>query len=528
MTTELRSVKASLVLPFNQRRISPQPYYLENLGIQYVASSLLSAGVDCGVLDADGARMTEAETVAAIEADHPTLIGFSLSIDTAESVFRMCKELRSRNPEVLICLGGQHATYFASDILSQEPSVDFVVLGEGEETMVQVCRSLETESQLPRLERGLAFREAGGVFCGPPALLSDGLDSYPNPERSILGRLRESRQYAMPLILTSRGCPNRCSFCSSHDYFGGVWRTRSPLRVVDEMEEICEAYGYSHFYFADDQILGRGAEDKSHLVEIVAEILHRRLHVRFDLYSFVMMRADFHRVLTAQELADLRLAGFKDIFVGFESGSDKELALFTKGFRGSDYVDTLALKDRFFLEGGFILFHPYTTLDTLRADAQLIQALGVPLWGYYSKRLVPYPGTKLFDKLVREDKLLESDYKTIRYELSDPQVRSIHDAVGKVEMLMGDADDRVFEVVDAYQKARLSERAAGDKFVNDTSRLTEAMSDLSRFYHESFLALLNDSGSDSLVGRIANEAEERVSSVTTEYGVLHKHGVPIG
>ena len=485
-----------LVLPYNDRRISPQPYYLENLGIQQVASYLQSTGIDCRVVVADGADLSEEATLSTVMKNTPILVGFSLSVDTSESVFGMCEMLRRHHPEVMICLGGQHATFFARDILEHEPCVDFVVMGEGEETMDRLCQGLATGETLPQFDEGLAYRRGSVVIETKRVLLRKDLDHYPNPERSVLRTLSDRGDYAMPMILTSRGCPNRCAFCSSHDFFGGLWRTRNAQAVVDEMELICENFGFTHFYFVDDQILGRGAKDKSHLMGIVSEILRRNLHQRYDLYSFVMMRADFHRVLTDQELQRFRVAGFKDIFIGFESGSDEELKLFAKGFKGSSYADTMLLKNRFFIEGGFILFHPYTTVEALLKDADLIRQLGIPNWGYYSKRLVPYPGTQIFDRMKVDGTLIECNYKRVRYEFKDDIVRGIYEAVTSIESEIASIDERVFRVIDAYEKARLRDSAYWERESAESAvqfaLLRLHLQTLGDYCYNSFLAVIRD------------------------------------
>jgi len=255
---------------------------------------------------ADGNELSEEATISEVLKNNPTIVGFSLSIDTAESVIRMCEILRIRDPQMIICLGGQHATFFAREILEQESCVDFIVLGEGEETMAIICNLLENGNSLSQISKGLAYKQGNKVVITPQALLQNKLDYYPNPDRALLKNFANNSKYTMPLIVTSRGCPYQCAFCSSHNFFGGIWRTRRPEAVVDEMEMICDDFGLTHFYFTDDQILGQGAKDKSHLMDIVSEILRRDLHQRYDLYSFIMMRADFHRILTEQELCQFK------------------------------------------------------------------------------------------------------------------------------------------------------------------------------------------------------------------------------
>lgn len=521
-------MKICLVLPHNRRRISPQPYYRENLGIQYIAAYLRLKGNDCSVINADGNCLTEKQTVSVIASDSPpSLVGFSLSVDTADSVFSMCEELRRTCPSTLICLGGQHATYFAREILAGEPSIDFIVLGEGEETMEAVCEGIAHGSGVPRLSRGLAYRMNGEVVITEPSLLQKDLDQYPNPDRTQLSELSERGEYAMPMILTSRGCPYRCSFCSSHDFFGGRWRTRDPSAVVSEIENICENFNCSHFYFVDDQILGRGVRDKRHLLAIVDDILKRELHRRYDLYFFVMMRADFYQVLSVDELVRFRLAGFKDIFIGFESGSDQELTLFTKGFKSSDYHGTLLLRREFFIEGGFILFHPYTSQKTLADDAGLIRALGLPNWSYYSKRLVPYPGSKLFLRMKAEGKLTECNYRGIRYELANSTIQDIYDAVTAIENEIGVLDDEIFAVIDEFEKLRLRRPwqlpESQYKFEAQTSKLSASLQELAELYYESFLALSMEPRSVSLKNKIVGRFLGQIKCVQREYR-LSLHG----
>ncbi len=283
------------------------------------------------------------------------------------------------------------------------------------------------------------------------------LDDFPDPARDFLNTAKQNNHYAMPLILSSRGCPFNCSFCSSPAFFERKWRKRNYSRVVDEIQQIIHDYGFSHFYFTDDQILGRGGRDKGHLLAIAEEILLRNLHKSSDLYFFVMMRADFSSILTSPELNLIFSAGFKDIFVGFESGNSTQIAKYNKGIKIQSYFSTIRKCQKlFFLEGGFILFNPYTSISSLYDDAKLINALGIPQWSYYTKKYLPYPGSNLFTELATKDLLIESNYLLIDYNFLHRSVEIIYKTVSDIENIIAEKDYFIFLLMDALYKYKFN------------------------------------------------------------------------
>jgi len=162
------------------------------------------------------------------------------------------------------------------------------------------------------------------------------------------------------------------------------------------------------------------------------------------------VRGDFFRKENEDLISKFPSVGFRDVFIGFESGDTSQLKVYTKGTTTGKYKDAIDLlrKHNVFVEGGFIIFNPYSTFNSLRNDAGFIQGLGVPLLGYYTKQLLAYPGTKLFDKLLKDNLLAHHDYKRIEFRYKDDKIADLYsylsDFFGSVE----DLDNSLFESID--------------------------------------------------------------------------------
>jgi len=257
------------ILPEEPRHLSPP------LGLAYMAASLGTADLEYVILDsvlegyhevwefAPGrlAYGLNPESVAKRCAElGPEVVGLSCLFSTQDAILRLVvAALRRRLPYTAIVLGGTHPTVFAKEFVA-EGLADFVVRGEGEHAVVDLAQALAGDKDFDQVS-GLVWRE-GSRIRENAVVRVDPLDDLPLPARQDLDLAAYSRAGIMhgespsdvptTTIVTSRGCPARCTFCSIHPIWGHRFRTVSAGRVVAEISELYHRYGIRHLLVEDD------------------------------------------------------------------------------------------------------------------------------------------------------------------------------------------------------------------------------------------------------------------------------------
>src|SRR3954470_16160987 len=222
-----------------------------NLGLGYLAASLRQSGYDVRVLDIE---LPEPALVAAVRAAQPMLVGFSLIFQFyIRRYASLMDALRREGIDAHFTMGGHYPTLNPGQTLAAAPELDSIARYEGEITLVEIVRALETGCDWRKLD-GVVWRQDEEIVTNPPRALIHDLDSLPYPDRDfrpmrVLGRT------IMPL-LASRGCARTCSFCSIHTFYrsapGKVVRIRKPSEVVREMRMLHDRDGVTVFLFQDD------------------------------------------------------------------------------------------------------------------------------------------------------------------------------------------------------------------------------------------------------------------------------------
>lgn len=506
----MKKTKCTLLFLYNRYKISPQPYYTENLGIQYIGGVLRNVGFDVRIINADYENMDNEQIVNLICEDDTDLLGIAPCYINMEGAINIAQKIKSRLHNINICLGGHHATFCCDEIL-REDVIDFIVRGEGEETSLELAEAIESHyGGVPPLEvlstiKGLSFRYDDKVIHNEARGIIEDLDKIPFPVRDPLDKILKMGEHAMPLLCTSRGCPANCSFCSTPRFYGRVWRARSAKNVVDEIQSIIDRYGLTQFYITDDQFAGIGKLGRAHVEGIIQEIKDRGLHKDYNLYFFIMARADFFRKENEDIIKQFPEVGFMDIFIGFESGDPGQIKVYKKGTTQKQYQEAIDIlrKYNIFLEGGFIIFNPYSTFISLRNDANLIRSLGVPLFGYYTKELMAYPGTALFDELIQNNMFIHHSYKKIKFRYGDDRIGMLHEYVSNFFESFEETDNQLFETIDFQIKLRMVLNKIKDKrlkdkaslFIKKSDNAYQEITDLNYRFFNNVLDIFEENGS---------------------------------
>jgi len=381
-----------LIYPFFKPRWDRSVFRFPPLGISYIAASLQKVGhevtmIDCTFLD----RSVALGKTLAVKAE---VVGIYCMVTMFDDCMWFARELRSQSR--LLVVGGPLPTCDPLPFLEQ---FDVVVRGEGEQTILEVLESSLPGGDLGAVQ-GIVYRKKGGglgaagvIHTRERSFVKD-LDRIPFPSRELLPNdqyIRYAKKkygYSITTVMSTRGCPFHCEFCSNV-VFGGSYRERSPANVVDEIEAALKL-GYDRISFADDVFTMK----RERVVSVCDEILRRELHFRWECLG----RVDSLDSPTAQKM---KQAGCTRIYFGIESADEGILQLMNKRITPEQAQKAAVIAHEAGLEVGafFILFYPGDTNDSVLKTLRFASSLPLDYLGLSMP--FPLPGTALFER-VRE------------------------------------------------------------------------------------------------------------------------------
>ena len=293
-----------------QKVMRPHP----PLGLLYLSSHLKARGFRVGVFD--GTFRSLEAFADMLQRDRPRVVGIAVNMMTKRNALAMIAIARQHGARVVV--GGPDPPYHAESYL--HGGADVVVIGEGEQTLEQLVPRLQSHVDDCSSINGIVFKSADGsiVRTPPRALLAD-LDRQPFPDRSAidipsyLNAWRERHGVGTVSLITARGCPYTCTWCS-RSVFGESHRRRSPVNVADEVEAIVDRYHPERLWYADDVF----AIHRGWTLDYVRQLEQRRLRLPFECIS----RAE--RIDDAVADALVSLGCFR-VWIGAESGSQRIL-----------------------------------------------------------------------------------------------------------------------------------------------------------------------------------------------------------
>lgn len=330
------------------------------LGLGYLASYLHANHVDVKI--ADLRHGTSRQFVKLLTEYRPDIVGISCMTPNQNEAYRVARTVKKMLNDPLVILGGVHATFMHDDILHKQREIDLVVIGEGEITLHEICLAYEKGLSAATLAdiRGIAYRDNGSVLVTPRREKLEVLDELPLPAFDLVALPDIETYFTLSRdlpILTSRGCPYKCAFCSTSVMHGQKYRKRDPVKIVDEMEYFRNKYQITNFSVVDDTF----TVDKERTKKICYEIIRRNLEIVWGCSA----RVD---TLTHDMIRIMSKAGCRGIFFGIESLDDNILRKIKKGFtaRRAVRMVKMALEEGIAVDTSFILGLPGDNLKSTR------------------------------------------------------------------------------------------------------------------------------------------------------------------
>ena len=371
------------------------------LAIGLLSSYLVKHGYNIDIIDEETHTLDEKLLQAKMEKmSTPRVFGLSIMTTNAAKSYKIAKMIKSLDKEAIILAGGIHPTVAADEVL-QTKLIDYVVRGEGERALLEILLNIKngTLNKIKDIKAVSYINENGETIHNLKDIEPFDVNELPMFPYNLFN----DKHYDMGFILTSRGCPFDCIFCSQRAITRGKYRPRENQEVLKELKYLIEVKGMKNITFFDDLFTGH----KKRVFILCDMIIEHGLHNKC---SFgVQSRAD---CINEELLIKMKSAGFNSIMFGFESASNRLLKLINKRESAEDNINAikLAKKIGFNTEATFIFGFPTETYEDRLLSLQIAIATGVDRARF--NIATPYPGTALYRRAKEEGKLkIEEGWK---------------------------------------------------------------------------------------------------------------------
>ncbi len=384
-------MKILLINPPVQVNTKPE---IPSLGISYIAHELKKNGHIVEVLDIDGYRYPKERVTEFIKNSSARIIGIGGLATVYSYLHWLVPEIKRLKPDAEIILGGAAASSLRERCF-QRLDIDYEVIGEGEITVTELIKEIETSRNFARVD-GIGYRsQSGEIIFTKRRPLMESLDNVPMfndelfPMEIYLKNVRGFMQ-----IHAQRGCPHACTFCfNCYRVVSNKVRYRPFYKVVDEIEYFQKKYKEKIRVFV---ISGECITmNKKWLIDFCKEIIKRKLKIKYRVTS----RVD---TLDAERLERLKRSGCRMISLGLESGSDKILKIMNKGATAEQGRRAVRLAKKYigFVETFIIYGYIGETRDTLKETVRFCKQINNPTSTYIA---TPFPGTVLYKLALRKE-----------------------------------------------------------------------------------------------------------------------------
>lgn len=435
-----------------EQRLSAYAYRMLPISLPSTAAAVRAKGHEVAIVDACGPRDDASTLEARVRELRPDLVVVSVSTPTYAADVATIAALRSWTPAHLTAIG-VHVTALPEATL-RESQLDSVVRGEPEWTVTDLAECLARGGDLASVA-GLTVRRGSAILHNVDRGFPDELDELPPPARDLL----PEKDYFLPvlnapytLVVPTRGCPHKCTYCTAPSYYGKKLRRRSAGSVVDEMESIVQRGIVKDITMWSDTF----TLDRRYVLELCDEIRARRLEVRWMCNS----RAD---CLDPELARAMHAAGCIGISFGLESGVQEILDRVKKGTtveQGRAAVK--AAKDAGISTlGHFILGLPGETRETIQRTIDYAVEVD-PDWAQFYCA-TPLPGTALRAEAERDGALLGGGWSDLEFQR--PSMST--DALSAEDL----ERERRRAYLAFYARPRVARRVAGRIRLRDVGKL---------------------------------------------------------
>lgn len=376
-------------------------------GLAQIASYLEEKKISVKLLDADALKLSHSEIANLFRCKkEPSFIGITATTSTINSAIKVAELSREIFKNAKIVMGGIHPSIMPAEVL-MPGLADFVVRNEGEETFLELVAGAAAEKIA-----GLSYKRDNRIIDNPARPVIENMDSLPLPAYHLLPMekyfpaLGSYKKLPASGMITSRGCPGRCTFCCG-DYLGRKIRSRSAEKIFDEIQLLYDKYNIREISFYDDVFTTR----KENVKNLCKRLINEKLDISWSCFA----RADF---VDEDLLRAMKDAGCHQIMYGIESGDEEILKNIQKkvSLEKAEYIVKLTQRLGIDVRAAFMLGNPGETEESM--EKTINYAVEIDPEVVIFNITTPYPGSEMF-KWAKKNKYLRTE-DWDEYDLSKP------------------------------------------------------------------------------------------------------------
>jgi radical SAM superfamily enzyme YgiQ (UPF0313 family) len=378
------------------------------LNLAYLAGTLESNNFRVRIIDVNIEESVDTILEDYINEKKPIIVGISTTTPLFGKALELAEQIKGFNPEVPIVFGGTHPTVLPLETIKNK-NIDFAAVGEGEITLLELCDMLHEGRQDFDKINGLVYKKNGEVIKNPPRIQIKDLDGLAFPRRDMI----QSHKYKYPdtlhhktlPIVTSRGCPGLCTFCSARKIFPHV-RFRQAGDVVDEMEMLIKQYGVKEIHIWDDCF----TLHKKRVFEIQVLMEKRKIDIKIAFPNGVRVDAVDDEIFCA-----LKKMGVYSIAFGVESGNQEILDRVQKEITLEQVEEAFRLAKKYGFEtwGFFMLGFPGEDEGKIQDTIDFAKKVDPDIAKF--SILMPFPNTEVYSELDKEGLILDKNFFNYGY-----------------------------------------------------------------------------------------------------------------
>jgi radical SAM superfamily enzyme YgiQ (UPF0313 family) len=387
----------------------------------FIAAVIEKMGFDVKILDCFGLELSKEETFKEIDNHNPNILLVGAVTSNFNISMELLKKAKEVNPAVVNLIGGPHVTGNPASAFEEAGVVDFAVMGEAEETIVELLDFIKKRSDVPRDQiKGIMFvDESGNKVKTADRGVVKSLDSVPMPAYHLFpmekyhsyGWLNLGRKFST--MITSRGCPFKCIFCQSSRQ-AQFWRQRSADIVFEEIKLLYDKYGIRHLYFQDDDF----CVNHQRIIDICDKIKEAKMDIAWECLSRV-------NHVDEELLSAMASAGCRSILFGVETGYEEGFKKINKPITCDMVVNAVKLSKKcgMMVKLTFILGFPWEGEEEMRKTISFAKKANADLT--FFNVLNPYPGTPVYEEMIQKNLFEQPDnFDSHIIHGTDPLIRT--------------------------------------------------------------------------------------------------------
>lgn len=366
-------------------------------GFAYLAGSIINKH-EVKIFDLNILDINEEELLRRLKVEKPDLIGFSMKSFNLKNVLLLAKKVKSITGSVLV-VGGPHVTLCAKEFFDKDndDTFDFGFQGEADTSFAKFCDVFGRQEEYSKIS-GLIYKDNEKTIFNNNDFIND-LDKINLPDFTCFENNIDFEKYGGYPLLTSRGCPYQCIYCSVPKISGSKWRFRSPENVLKELKQVIQKYHIKSFQIIDDSFTLNISRAK----DFCRLLIEQNLNLRWCCPNG--LRAD---CLDEELVKLMKKSGCESVSLGIESGDEKVFNFINKGEKLDNIANAVKIlkKHGLSVSGFFIIGLPFESVKSVKRSLKFINKLNLD--GVKWNMLVPYPETFLWNWVLKNGRFLEN------------------------------------------------------------------------------------------------------------------------